>query len=386
MSQMKATPYRGPVILSLGFRPFFLLAVLSGAVILPLWIAVFRGHVHLDGPFDPVSWHVHEMLFGYAAAALTGFLFTAIPNWTGRLPVRGLPLGLLALLWLLGRFAVAGAFGLPALAVLVVDSAFLAVVLVSIVTEIIAGRNWRNLKVAVPVGLLLAANLVFHMESLQGGAPDVGIRLGLALYLFLITLIGGRIIPSFTRNWLAKRGPGPLPATFNGFDKLCLASTALALLLWTGVPGVCGTAAVLALSGLLNLVRLIRWRGERTMASPLLIMLHLAYLFIPFGFMTLASGQETAALHLLGIGAVAGMTVAVMIRATLGHSGLPLECGRLLTLAFSLILGSALLRSLAAGESLFGFSGLMLAAWLWSVGFLLLTLRLGPILIGRGKA
>ena len=121
------------------------------------------------------------------------------------------------------------------------------------------------------------------------------------------------------------------------------------------------------------------------MASPLLMMLHLAYFFIPLGFMTLSIGLQTAALHLLGIGAVAGMTVAVMIRATLGHSGLPLECGRLLTLAFSLILGSALLRGLAAGESLFGVSGLMLAAGLWTVGFLLLTLRLGPILIGRGK-
>lgn len=138
---MPRAPYRGPALLSLGFRPFFLLAGLFGAAAIPLWLCVWTGRATLAGPFGPVDWHIHEMLFGYTSAVVAGFLFTAVPNWTGRMPARGLPLAGLATLWLSGRLAVAGALGLGAAWVATIDTAFLFAIAVMITVEIVAGRN-----------------------------------------------------------------------------------------------------------------------------------------------------------------------------------------------------------------------------------------------------
>ncbi|MDN5788284.1 NnrS family protein [Pseudorhodobacter sp.] len=378
--------FAGIALFSYGFRTFFLLAILFAAGVIPVWVMIWRGDWSLAGPFQPVDWHIHEMIFGYAFAVITGFLFTAIPNWTGRMPKQGWPLVALAVLWIAGRAAVAGFFGLAPVVVMLVDLAFGAAVLAMIAIEIVAGRNWRNLMVVVPVGGLWLANLAFHLEAMTTGSVDYGRRAALSLVLFLILLIGGRVIPSFTRNWLVKQKVTALPIPFNRFDAASLIVAALALAAWIGAPESRLTGVALTLAALIHLVRLLRWQGARTWASPLLVMLHIAYLQVPLGFAALAISilgggviGQVVGLHLLGIGAIAGMTVAVMMRATMGHSGRPLEAGAILTLGFATVVLSGFIR---AGTAAFAGNGVLIAATLWTLGFAMVIYRLAPMLWG----
>lgn len=223
MSTTNPSLHAGPALWSGGFRPFFLGGAAFAAVALPLWVwALITGEaVAVAG--DPLSWHIHEMIFGYVGAVLAGFLLTAIPNWTGRLPVRGRPLMLLFALWLAGRVAVVfgEAIGPAAAAV---DAAFLAVLAGVAWREVAAGKNAGNFPICVVVSLFALANICFHLEIATAGAADYSIRAALGIILLLISLIGGRITPSFTRNWLAKRGAADMPAPFGRYDKLCLAA------------------------------------------------------------------------------------------------------------------------------------------------------------------
>ncbi len=379
--------YKGPVLFSYGFRPFFLLAGVFGFLVIPLWMAVYYGHIELAAPFPARLWHIHEMLFGYSAAVIAGFLFTAVPNWTGRMPVRGMPLVVLTLIWVLGRLAMAGLTGFSTAIVMVLDVAFLAAIVLMISREILAGKNWRNLKVLLPVTLLFLANLAFHAEAAITGDAPYSTRLGFAAVVFLIMLIGGRVIPSFTRNWLVKQGPGPLPIPFARYDAISIALAAVGLIGWVMWPEALPVGALLCIAALLHFFRLSRWQGVRTLPSPLLLMLHIAYFFLPAGLLLLgltgAAGLDTyvGGLHLLGIGAIGGTTVAVMMRATLGHTGRALEAPKTLTLAFFLIILASLLRSLAPDFGVWGHSGIELAATLWTLGFGLFVLRVGRWLV-----
>lgn len=375
-----------PVLFSYGFRPFFLAATLFGLGIVPVWLLVWRGMIFPTGPFSPVDWHVHEMIFGYGAAVVAGFLFTAVPNWTGRMPARGWPLVALLALWIIGRLAVAGLFGLAAVPVMVLDVAFLVAVAAMIAREIVAGSNWRNLKVLVPVTLLTIANALYHIEAMTQGHAATSQRFGIAVLIFLITLIGGRIVPSFTRNWLAKKGSPTRPAPFGRFDGVSLAAGAVALVGWVVLPQSAITGGLLSLAAVLHLVRLARWLGPLTFGSPLLLMLHVAYAFVPFGMAAAAlaafglAGPGPAA-HLLGIGAIGGMTLAVMMRATLGHTGRELSSGLALNLAFIAVATAAVIRIAGTSEVFPGLDGIHLTAAFWSVGFALVVRRLLPFLI-----
>ena len=191
MPKTSRPAHSGPAVFSNGFRPFFLMAGIFAVLIVPLWMAVWAGGMTLGSPFGTVDWHIHEMLFGYTSAVIAGFLFTAIPNWTGRMPMRGWPLMVLAGLWVTGRLAVAGKFGLGPVGMMVLDCGFLAAVLAIVIREIIAGRNWGNLKVVVPVGVYLAADVTFHLEAMWRGQADAGRQLGFAMVVMLILLIGG---------------------------------------------------------------------------------------------------------------------------------------------------------------------------------------------------
>jgi uncharacterized protein involved in response to NO len=377
--------YEGPAALSMGFRPFFLASALWAVLAVPLWLLVWGGRLEIGGPFGPVDWHIHEMVWGFGAAAIAGFLFTAVPNWTGRMPTQGWPLLALLGVWVLGRLGVAGALGLGPLGVAAVDCAFLLAVAGMIGREIVAGRNWRNLVVLGPVTLLLAGNVLFHWEAWAGGTADVGRRLGLGVVVFLITLIGGRIIPSFTRNWLVQRGESRLPAPVGRFDMLCLLAGGAALLLWSLWPGrVAGAGLVVA--GALHLVRLSRWRGVATGRSALLLMLHVAYGFVPVGMIvTGLSGWEVVApaagLHLLGVGAMGGMVLAVMMRATMGHTGRELAAGPWLAAAFGGVVAAAVARAGLSQLELLGVPGLTWAGTLWVLAFGVFALRVGPWLL-----
>ncbi|WP_264212608.1 NnrS family protein [Leisingera thetidis] len=382
------TDYSGPVLFSFGFRPFFLGACLFALAVIPAWLLIWQGKLEYRGPFVATDWHIHEMLFGYGAAVVAGFLFTAVPNWTGRMPARGWPLALLSGLWLLGRLAAAGWLGLPPLGVMVVDCAFLAAVIAMIAREIIAGENWRNLKVLVPVTLLGVANACFHIEAMTEGAADVSRRLGIAVLIFLIMLIGGRIIPSFTRNWLAKQGSEKRPVPFGKFDAVTLVSGAAALLAWTAAPWSAVSGALLLLAGLLHALRLARWCGLASLREPLLFMLHAAYAMIPAGLAAAGAVPfgllaPAAAGHILGIGAIGGMTLAVMMRATMGHSGRPLVAGPLLATSFALVLGAAALRLAGSAELAAEWDGISVAAGLWTAGFALMLAKTGPWLVTR---
>ncbi len=195
-----------PAFLSYGFRPFFLMASLWSAAALLLWTVIFIIGENLPSRFGALSWHMHEMLFGFVMATIAGFLLTAVSNWTGRPPVSGPPLALLAILWLLGRVCCLISGLLPAWLAAAGDLAFPALLTGVIAREVIAGRNWRNLPMIGAVTVLGFANLLMHLEAVGVEVPTgLGWRLGLAAIVVLISVVGGRIVPSFTRNWLAKR-------------------------------------------------------------------------------------------------------------------------------------------------------------------------------------
>ena len=209
---MTATPryrsFAGPVILSAGFRPFFLGASIWAAAAIPLWLGAYAEGLALPTKLAPAIWHAHEMIFGYAAATVAGFLLTAIPNWTGRMPLQGGALATLVLPWVIGRLGVllSGEIGAPAAAV--ADLCFPAMFLAVVAREILAGKNWRNLPMLGALSLLLLGNLLVHLDTLDlADTAELGNRIGLVTLLMLISLVGGRIVPSFARNWLQRRVP-----------------------------------------------------------------------------------------------------------------------------------------------------------------------------------
>ena len=224
------TDYSGPVLFSFGFRPFFLGACLFALAAIPAWLLIWRGTLDYSGPFLPTDWHIHEMLFGYGAAVVAGFLFTAVPNWTGRMPARGWPLALLSGLWLLGRLAAAGWLGLPALGVMAVDCAFLVAVITMIAREIIAGENWRNLKVLVPVTLLGIANACFHIEAMTEGAADVSRRLGIAVLIFMLApMIGLNMVAGRRMKKMSEQLPDALQIVCRSLEAGHPVATAVSL-------------------------------------------------------------------------------------------------------------------------------------------------------------
>ena len=366
--------YGGPPILSYGFRPLFLLAALQAGLWVLLWLGFVTGRVEVATGFTPVDWHVHEMLFGYQAAAIGGFLLTAIPNWTGRLPLQGMPLLVLVIAWLAGRIAISFSAVIGWQLAMAIDALFLLLLAAAAAREIIAGRNWRNLAVVALVTLLLAANLAFHVEARLSSEAFVARRFAIALVVMLLTLIAGRIVPSFTRNWLAQQSQGRLPVPFGRFDKIVLALTAPSLILWVVRPSGAETGAALGLVALLHMVRLARWAGERCWRNPLLVILHVGYLFVPLGFALTAAASLNllpagAGLHAWTAGAFGVMTLAVMSRASLGHTGRALVASPATQLCYVLVVLGAVARICSAlshgpGELL------QAAGLLWSLGFL----------------
>jgi uncharacterized protein involved in response to NO len=381
--------FAGPALLSYGFRPFFLFGALWSAITVALWIGMLSGQVMLPTAFVPITWHVHELVYGYVPAIIAGFLLTAVPNWTGRLPVVGTPLLVLFLIWIAGRIAVLISSWIGAAVVASVDLAFLAALGLVIAREIVAGSNWRNLKVLAVVALLFVGNALFHLEVITGFGDGLGTRLGIAATILLISIIGGRIIPSFTRNWLARRDPGRLPAPFDRFDVAIVAATGVALASWTIVPHSVGTALLAVLAGGLNLARLSRWAGERTASEPLVLILHVAFAFVPLGFVLLALGivapaivAPAGAVHGWTTGAIGLMTLAVMTRASLGHTGQPLTATRPITLIYIAVFVAALARIVAA----FGIlreAMLHLSAGAWLLGFIGFVVVYAPLLMRR---
>lgn len=376
-----------PPILRAGFRPFFLLGALFAPIAISLWVAELAGLATLPAVLDPIAWHQHEMLFGFASAIIAGFILTAIPNWTGRLPVAGLALAGLAALWLAGRLAMflGGVFEAPIAAL--IDAAFLFVLAGLIAREIIKGSNWRNLPPAFLITLLAIANALFHLEQ-QGAIADDGfcMRLGIGAIAMLIGLIGGRIVPSFTRNWLVKRKGVDLPSSFGMIDELALLMLVIALLGWVLVPASPLAAGFLTITGVAHIVRIVRWRFWLCFAEPLVLILHLGYGWLAVGVLLLGVTQlvpaisNLAALHALTTGAFGTMMLAVMTRATLGHTGRQLAANGWTVAIYSAVNMGAIIRVLS--PILPGEGWLQAAGLLWAGAFLLFVLAYGPMLLG----
>jgi len=380
--------YAGPALFSYGFRPFFLGAAVWAALAIVLWLPQYFGHLTLPTAFAPLDWHIHEMIYGYVAAAVAGFLLTAIPNWTERLPVNGYPLAALFALWLLGRIAIAGSAVWGLLLAAAVDVAFLLIFAAVAFGEIVAGRNWRNLRVLVVLGVLIAGNIVFHAEVIRNGSADYGIRIGMAALIGLIMLVGGRVVPSFTRNWLVRNNPGRLPEPFSRFDAATIAASALALICWIALPQFVGAGILLIIAGLLQAVRHGRWAGDRTLADRLVLVLHVAYAFVPIGFLLMGAAvvwpaifPTSAGIHAWMAGAVGLMTLAVMTRASLGHTSQELAASLPTQLIYLCALIAALARIIAAFEP----SRVLLhiAAVAWILAFGGFAVFFGRLLIGH---
>lgn len=368
--------FKGPALLSYGFRPFFLFGALWAALAVALWLPMLSGHLVLPSALGPIEWHVHELVYGYVPAIVAGFLLTAVPNWTGRLPVVGARLAFLFGLWVAGRMAIFFSLWIGTGVAIAIDLAFLAALGGVVAREIIASGNTRNLKVLAGVGLLLVGNVLFHLEWAAGIGSGYGTRLGIAATILLIMLIGGRIIPSFTHNWLARSSPGRLPIPFGRFDALSMALSGLALASWIVAPYTAVTAALALTAAGLNFARLGRWAGERTASEPLVLVLHVAYAFIPIGFLLLALGiarpdivAPSGALHGWTTGAVGLVTLAVMTRASLGHTGQPLIATRAIQLIYLAALLAALSRIAVAFDVLRELMlSLSAAAWVGAFG------------------
>jgi uncharacterized protein involved in response to NO len=379
-------PYAGPALFAYGFRPFFLFGALYAGAMILIWIPVFTGAFAVPTAFAPRDWHVHEMLYGYVPAVVTGFLLTAIPNWTGRLPLQGRPLLILLLAWFAGRLAVTCSGTTGWLAALVIDGGFLVLVAAAAAREIIAGANRSNLRVVLLVGLLAAGNIAFHLEAHFAGTAEYSTRTGLAVVIMLITLIGGRIVPSFTRNWLARENPGRLPAPFGRFDAIAIAVGAAALALWIVLPQAPAAAVALLTAGALHAVRLARRAGDRTARERLVLILHLGYAFIPAGFLltglaVLDVVPAAAGIHAFAGGTIGTMTLAVMTRASLGHTGRALVASRATQAIYAAIVLAAVLRIAAAIAPAQAMLLLAIAGLLWSAAFLGFGAAYGPILL-----
>ncbi|HEX5319029.1 MAG TPA: NnrS family protein [Stellaceae bacterium] len=375
-------------MLTCGFRPFFLAAGLWSAVALALWIVMFTAGSALPSRFDPLAWHSHEMLFGFAMAAIAGFLLTAIPNWTRRPPVSGARLALLAGLWMAGRIACLFSALMPAWLPVLADLSFPTVLSGIVAYEIVAGRNGRNLPMVMPVAILGMANLLMHLEA--GGAPvpaGLGWRLGLAAAIILISVVAGRIVPSFTRNWLAARGAAGLPAARGWIDRAALGVLHTGLIGWAFLPAFRPAGVILLFGAMLNLWRLLRWRGVATTAEPLLLVLHVGYGWMVLGAALLGIAMldshlpQSGAIHALTAGAIGTMTLAVMTRATRGHTGRALSADRATSMIFLLVTLAATTRVAAAFAPEWSLPLLIAAAGCWIAAFGAFVLCYGPMLV-----
>jgi uncharacterized protein involved in response to NO len=379
-------------IFSQGFRPFFFGAAIWSITAISVWVTMLVTGMVLPSRFDPLTWHIHEMLFGFVMAAVAGFLLTAIPNWTKRLPVSGVPLEILVALWLVGRPACFFSLLMPVWLGIAADLAFPLALIAVATREIVAGRNWRNLVIVVPVALSRVANLLMHLEaSGMVVAQGLGWRLGLGAIVALVTLIGGRIIPSFSRNWLLKQHATVLPAPVGKPDKIALFTLIIALLGWAALPGSQLVGYLLLLGSALNLWRLYRWRGISTAKEPLLLILHIGYGWTIVGTLLLGLSvlvntvPTTAAVHALTVGAIGTMILAVMSRATRGHTGRPLLTDAPTRVMYVLVTLGAFARISAAFSANWSMTLIYLSAGLWCGAFATFAVAYGPMLLFSQK-
>jgi uncharacterized protein involved in response to NO len=370
-----ATPAQAPApagypLLRLGFRPFYLGATLFAAVALPVWVALFLGRISLPLAVAPLLWHAHEMLFGFAAAVIVGFLLTAGKAWTGLATPRGAFLGALAALWLAARIAaITGPYALYA----ALDLLLLPIVAAVFVNVLVRARNRRNLPLAGILLLLSLVNACFHLAVIGAIplSPLHALHAALALVVMIECVIAGRVVPAFTTS----ATPGLKLSARPLAERVTLALTGVALLAWVaGVPPA-PTAIALGLAAAAHLHRQWAWRPWGTRGRPILWILHAAYAWLPLGFGLLAVAQwggvgVSAGVHALAVGATGGLIIGMVTRTARGHTGRPLRASKAEVLAYALVLAAAALRVVLPILAPQWFVQALLAAALaWSAAF-----------------
>ena len=378
--------YRGSAFFSYGFRPFFLGAAVFAGVAVPAWILLLIKAGDSALFHTGRQWHAHEMIFGFLSAVVTGFLLTAIPNWTDRPPVRGKQLILLFGLWLAGRLIIP----LPPLVPLVpavVDGAFLVAVAGLVWREIAAVKSWSHAPIGLLISLYAAANVLFHVFAVTGAETEPAERMALGLFMMLLALIGGRITPNFTREYLAELRVPDKAARFSRLDRLSIMLLGIAAVAWMVAPEAMVTGWMLILAGTAHVARLARWYGWKAWHEPLVMILHLGYGWVAVSLLLLGASileiglLPADALHALTTGAVGAMTLAVMTRASLGHTGRTRHAGPMTVGIYTLVNVGALLRVFGPSTDLPMHAVLGLAAVCWSAGYLLFAALYGPFLL-----
>jgi uncharacterized protein involved in response to NO len=373
-------------ILALGFRPFFLLAALIAAAAVPLWLLIYQGILKPVSHLPPTIWHGHEMVFGFAVAVIAGFLLTAASNWTGRRTATGLGLGALTLLWIAGRAAILVGEGLPSWLVIGIDVAFLPIVAVVLAVPLLAAGNRRNVAFPVLLAILGLINLSIHLGGI--GAidwhPSRGLRVAIDLVLLMIGVLGGRVIPSFTKNAIPQARVNPCPKA-SVLALLSLAAMGVAEVA-TANPTVTGSVALAA--GMINALRMRGWGSAATLRTPILWILHAGYGWLAIGLILRGLAELTdvipldAGIHALTLGAIGSMIIGMMSRVALGHTGRSIAPGPLTIAAYWLVNAAALLRvvfALTRDDTLRTVS-MMGSGALWSLAFVLFIIVYWPIL------
>lgn len=373
---------QGWPLLRLGFRPFYLGTALLACLSVPVWVALFLGRIDLRLDMSPLLWHGHEMLFGFAASVIAGFLLTAVRAWTGLATPRGPVLGVLALLWLAARItAVTGPYPLFA----VLDVLLLPTVAVLLLRVLVKARNKRNMPLISLLLLMTAANLAFHLSVMQViTMPPLGaLYAELALILMVITVMTGRVVPVFTKNVT----PGLVINVARPFEWSVLAITAIALAAWVFEAPSMLTAAACALAAVAHIVRLRMWHPQVTLTRPILWILHLACIWLPIGFLLLALSQigwvgQSIAVHAFAVGVIGGLIIGMVTRTARGHTGRPLKASPAEVAAYAMVLGAAVVRVLVAWAAPDWYAQvLIVAATLWAIAFALYLALYGPWLM-----
>ena len=369
-------------VLRLGFRPFYIGAALLAALTVPLWIAAFLGWIDLHLSVPPLLWHAHEMLFGFAAGVIVGFLLTAVKAWTGLATPRGAVLGVLALLWLAARVAAVTA---PYAVYAVLDVVLLPAVAVILLRVLLRAGNRRNLPLIGVLLLLGGVNAAFHLSVLGviSLAPVPTLYAGLALIVMIECVMAGRVVPAFTMSV----NPGLKIKIARWSELTTLAVTALALALWVLAPPGPVTAVACVLAAVLHAVRLAQWHPLVTRTRPILWILHAAYAWIPVGFVLLAMAQlgwvaVSPAVHALAVGTTGGLIIGMITRTARGHTGRQLQVSRPEVLAYALVMGAALLRvAVPVAAPQWYAAALVVAALAWSLAFVIYLVIYTPWLL-----
>jgi uncharacterized protein involved in response to NO len=376
---------RGWPILALGFRPFFLLAAILAAAAIPLWLLIYLGALEPVSFLPPTVWHAHEMVFGFATAVIAGFLLTAASNWTGRRTATGAGLGALAGLWIAGRIALI-MHGVPAWLAISLDVAFLPALAVVLAIPLLATGNRRNVVFPIVLTVLGLVNLTIHLGAT--GAidwdPSRGLRVAIDLILLMIGVLGGRVIPSFTKNALPQAKVNPCPKA-SALAQLSIAALAIAEIA-TDDATITGSVALAA--GIINVLRVRGWGTFATWRHPILWILHVGYAWLAVGLILRGIAELTglipldAGLHALTLGAIGSMVAGMMSRVALGHTGRSIVPAPLTVAVYWLVNAAALLRvtfALTSDDTLRTIS-LMGSGALWSLAFAFFAIVYWPIL------